>query len=355
VECEFRVGETDTFELYVEGRVWAEMSTKWMTFLPDIEVPFPYKLSRFAHMTYGEERWWLKTPLSRAAIQVHEGLLLKLIQDLDRDEHLVDEAVARLFGVMLANANLLDTQDEVYKAWPAADLVYLQAEQNFFLQPPTSLPPIKPPMSEEIVTLPDIPSDQWMDQSLADVVTQRRTLYQYGESPLTIEQVSEFLLRTLKAHAYLNGEYYDSTVRSYASAGAAYELEAYLFIEQCTGITSGFYHYNPGSHTLERLPFAEDMRDAWITESKQATNRQIESVQILFFFTMRMGRIRWKYRPLALTYTNLGVVYHAFYLTATAMNLSPCALGGWNAAWFSKQTGIPLSEEALVGQFLLGS
>lgn len=354
MDCQLRMGEHDSLELHVEGRVWAAMSMERAPFAPDIEVPFPYTLSRFARLNYQVGYWSLKSPLSNFMLQIREEMLLKLIQEMRRDVTSVDEPLARLFGVMLANANLLNTQDEIYKAWPVADMTYLRAEQTF-LRPYIALPPFKPPMSDDLVALPDIPSDQWMEKPLSETVANRRTLYQYSEAPITIEQLSEFLLRTLKAHAYLNGQDYDSTVRGYASAGAAYELEAYLFVEQCTGLTTGFYHYDPDQHRLERLPLKDGLREAWIKSAIRTTNRQLKSVQILIFFTARIGRIHWKIRPLSLTYTNLGVVFQSLYLTATAMTLAPCALGGWSSLWFSQQTNIPLPEEALVGQFLLGS
>jgi SagB-type dehydrogenase family enzyme len=354
MDCQLRVGEYETVELVVDGRVWASCSTEWINFSFDLEFAFPYKLSRFAHVTYRFKTWTLHSPLSVTSVNIHEALLLKLLQDMERDLSSVDKNLAHVFGVMLANVDLVDTQDNTYTPWPVADLTYLQAEHTF-LRPHIAVPPLKPPMSKEIVKLPEIPSHQWADRSMMETITARRSLYKYDDKPITIEQMSEFLARTLKVNGYLQGQNYDSTVRAYPSAGAAYELEAYLFIENCTSITTGFYHYDPGQHALERLTISDDTRTFWNKEASRSTGHQLEAVQILFFFTSRIGRIHWKIRPLALTYTNLGAVEQTLYLTATAMSLAPCALGSWPSKLFAQQTGIPLAEEALVGQFLLGS
>src|SRR5690606_38603789 len=109
-----------------------------------------------------------------------------------------------------------------------------------------------------VLALPEIAEDQWQDRSLAHVVAQRHTVYEYSDTPITQEHVSEFLARTLRVQGYVQGQHYDSTVRPYASAGAAYELEAYLFVDRCRGIATGFYHYDPGHHSLEQLSLSDE-------------------------------------------------------------------------------------------------
>ena len=213
---------------------------------------------------------------------------------------------------MLANAGLLNTQDEVHKAWPSADLTYLRAEHTF-LRPQIVRPPLKPPMSDDVLVLPESPEDQWQDRSFAHTVAQRCTVYEYSDMPINRAQVSEFLACTLKVQAYLQGQDYDSTMRPYASAGEAYELEAYLFIDHCTGIATGFYHYDPGHHALKRLPLSDEVKEIWIKEARRATNHQLDRIQILLFFTVRIGHIHWKSRPLALSYTNLGRLRQTYY------------------------------------------
>src|SRR5215470_14686816 len=52
---------------------------------------------------------------------------------------------------------------------------------------------------------------------------------------------------------------------------------------------------------------------------------------------------------------HVGVLYQTMYLTATAMGLAPCAVGGGNADLFAKATGLDPYSEASVGEFLLGN
>lgn len=353
VDCQFRSDEHHT-ALYVEGSVWAELSTENLTFSPNRDVQIPYTLSRFAQITYQQRSWRIRSPLAEGSVRIHESRLLSLIQDLEKVPELVDQPLAQALGVLLENAGLLNTQDDRYAAWPTEDLMYLNAEHTA-RHPLRALPPLKSPMSETIIPLPTIPQTHWQDQPLSQVLRERRTRYNYSETPISLEQLSEFLSRTLKVYGYLEGQHYDSTVRLYPSAGAAYELETYLLIEQCKGLAAGFYHYDPGDHALEQLIITQAVRQHWVETVRQSTNAQVQQPQILCLFTSRIGRIHWKFRSLALSYTNLGGLFQTLYLTATAMALAPCALGSWNASLFAHQTGIPLEEEALVGQFLLGN
>jgi oxazoline/thiazoline dehydrogenase len=79
--------------------------------------------------------------------------------------------------------------------------------------------------------------------------------------------------------------------------------------------------------------------------------------QLLLVFTARFRRMSWKYEgnAYALILQEVGVLYEAMYLVATAMHLAPCAVGGGDAAHFASIIGTDPLEEASVGAFTLGS
>ena len=56
----------------------------------------------------------------------------------------------------------------------------------------------------------------------------------------------------------------------------------------------------------------------------------------------RFPRIAWKYESIAyaLTLKHVGVLYQTMYLTATAMGLAPCAIGGGDADTSSDSAGL---------------
>jgi SagB-type dehydrogenase family enzyme len=79
--------------------------------------------------------------------------------------------------------------------------------------------------------------------------------------------------------------------------------------------------------------------------------------QVLITITARFQRLSWKYESMAynVILKNVGVLYQTMYLVATAMELSPCALGGGDSDLFAKTAGLNYYEETSVGEFLLGS
>jgi SagB-type dehydrogenase family enzyme len=348
----------DRINFRVDGQVWAHLKIYYEHALSSHIPEVPYRLSRYASLVTSRNKdWCLISPLAVGQLVIDDVRIMRLLYSLPDIPPEFEADVVAVLMRLLVQAGFLDDQDNAYAAWwSAQELMYVvnTSADLRALQPPIA--PFKPPMSEDVVGLPEIAPDAWKDASFAHVVRERRSRYAYAETPITLAQLSEFLTRTLRSHGEVKGRTYDTTVRWYPSAGAAYELEAYLAVYQCAGLDAGFYHYHPANHALERLSIDDSVRQKWNEDLSASTGHQLQSKpQILFFFTARMGRLQNKSRGIALAYTNLGVVEQSLYLTATAMNLAPCALGGWPAKNFAQQTGIPLAEEALVGQFLLGS
>jgi SagB-type dehydrogenase family enzyme len=78
---------------------------------------------------------------------------------------------------------------------------------------------------------------------------------------------------------------------------------------------------------------------------------------VLLIVSARFDRVAWKYSSVAysLILKNVGVMFQNLYLTATAMGLAPCALGGGDADVFARAAGTDYYAETSVGEFLLGS
>jgi SagB-type dehydrogenase family enzyme len=358
--CELHQKSPDWLQFRVEGQVWAQLQiSPEQTLFPQIPEA-PYRLSRYASIVSSKADelvlWYLISPLAVGRLVIDDVQVITLLYSLPNIPPEFDAEVVTMLMMLLGQAGFLDNHDKEYAVWPVQELMHAVNIPIDLRAPQPPVAPLKPPMSDDVVALPEIAPEAWQDDSFAHVIQTRRSRYVYSETPITIAQLSEFLSRTLRVHGEVKGHSYDTTLRWYPSAGAAYELEAYLSVYQCEGLETGFYHYHPANHTLEHLFLDPAIRQQWREQAYTSTGYQLKSTaQILIFFTARMGRLQNKHRGLALAYTNLGVVEQTLYLTATAMNLAPCALGGWPAKTFAQQTGIPLAEEALVGQFLVGS
>ena len=184
-----------------------------------------------------------------------------------------------------------------------------------------------------------------------------------GERPITLAELARFLdgaarvvsswesrvdlgdIRPVVAYA----------TRPYPSAGASYELELYLAVDKCDGLTRGFYHYDAGRHALVPIDVPTLHLDALFSEAQLSMDAPA-TPQIVITIAARFGRVSWKYSSLAyaLILKDVGVAIQTFYLMATDMGLGGCAIGSTNIDLFAKMTGVEFHVEGPVGQFALG-
>jgi SagB-type dehydrogenase family enzyme len=131
-------------------------------------------------------------------------------------------------------------------------------------------------------------------------------------------------------------------------------LELYLTISRCDGIVPGFYHYDPQDHLLEHLSDLGALHQTLLADGCGAAGLQAQP-DVLITLAARFGRTSWKYQSMAyaLILKDTGALYQQMYLVATAMNLTPCGLGGGNSDLFAKAAGLDYYAETSVGEFLL--
>ena len=110
-------------------------------------------------------------------------------------------------------------------------------------------------------------------------------------------------------------------------------------------------------HRLIRLQGRTREMAALLRDAAESTATPEDTLQVLVILTARFPRVAWKYESIAyaLTLKHVGVIYQTMYLTATAMGLAPCAIGGGDADLFARAAGTDYYAETSVGEFLLGS
>jgi len=220
-------------------------------------------------------------------------------------------------------------------------------------------PAIKQAGRSSVIPLfrPDMDRLCLADPPLAAVMEKRTSIREYGEHPITAAQLGEFLYRCARVKGvYSCGETGEFTRRPYPGAGASYELELYLTIEQCAGLAPGFYWYDPLNHALSLIREANQNTEQLLFDANQSMGGS-ERPQVLITLAARFQRVSWKYQSLAysLILKDVGVMYAMMYLVATAMNLAPCALGAGDSDLFLKVSGTDYLQETSVGEFMLGS
>ena len=181
--------------------------------------------------------------------------------------------------------------------------------------------------------------------------------------PITLAELARLLDNTARIRAKWKdeadlgegGPVVEYAARPYPAGGGAYELELYLAVANCEGLSRGFYHYDADRHALVPIEVRAQELDALLLGAEFAMGAPAPP-QILITIAARFSRVSWKYSSVAysLILKDVGVLLQTLYLMTTDMGLGGCAIGTNNIDLFEKMTGIEFHVEGPVGQFALG-
>jgi len=362
--------------------------SQYFTFSPNKVSPQKeYILSRFAYFRRENGHMVLECPLSHAKIELKGWMAAALISELESPKtcdglynalpDIPEDAVELLLSLLLG-ANFIAEfrrnepypgESEVLAQWDFHDLLFHSRSREGrhnnrsggtyrFHDKIDPLPAVKPQMSTDVISLyrPDLNKLEQDDYPFTLILEQRQSIREYARQPITDKQLGEFLYRTARVKEVLKTDIQDVSRRPYPGGGAIYELELYLTVNQCRDIPCGLYHYDPQNHQLCKISALNDKTKHLLKDAAGSSGIE-KPLQVLVTVTSRFQRLSWKYEAMAynVILKNVGVLYQTMYLVATAMDLSPCALGGGDSDLFAATAGLNYYEETSVGEFLLGS
>lgn len=115
--------------------------------------------------------------------------------------------------------------------------------------------------------------------------------------------------------------------RVYPSGGAKYPSEAYVLVQNVSGVNRGVYHYHSPSHSLEHL---WELRQPMNIFGE--INKWAEEASIIIMFTANWWKNSAKYDDFGylLGLLEIGHAAQNVLLSATALNLPSCPLAGFN-------------------------
>nr|QGA72584.1 MusG [Desmonostoc sp. PCC 7906] len=340
-----------------------------------------FTLSRFGYLHQVNGEMILESPQSQAKIILLDWRATALITKLSQPQtsttliagipDITEELAQQFLSLLLATQMLSsETENSHLIQWEFHDLLFHSRSRKGrhsnpiggtyrFLDKIEPLPVVKPPMSDKVIELykPDLEDLLKTDVSFTQVLESRRSIREYGENPITIEQLGELLYRAARIQEIIDKEKMGQlSRRPYPGGGAIHELEIYPLINYCQGIEPALYHYRPDAHELELVSEWSQEIEALVTEACLSNGSQ-KMPQILIIITARFNRMFWKYQSMAYAaiLKHVGVLYNTLYLVSTAMNLAPCGIGAGNSDIFAKATGIDYYEESSVGEFILGT
>ncbi len=345
-----------------------------------------YVLSRFAYCRRAGQRLVVESPLSYGQLILHSGEGASILAELAQPCRYADlcsrvpefsHETVLLFLELLLNTSLLtkiegnreageDLNDSL-RQWEFHDLLFHSRSRagrhsnpygrtNRFvgkLPQPSAIRP-KHKGQEIMLHKPDLERLVRQDSSFTRVLEERCSSREHGEPPITDRELGEFLYRSARVRETFTVDGYEIAHRVYPGGGAAYELELYLAVDRCTGLSPGLYHYCALNHRLYRLSRRVKTVDS-LLESAARTARAGKP-QVAIIIAARFKRMTWRYESMAYAaiLKDVGVLFQTMYLVATAMGLSSCALGGGGSDLFAEAVGVDYYDESSVGEFILG-
>ncbi|SHN87036.1 SagB/ThcOx family dehydrogenase [Bradyrhizobium erythrophlei] len=227
----------------------------------------------------------------------------------------------------------------------------------------TPLPAVRPPWPGQAIELnsPGSPPPS----PFAALLNARQSVRDFDdEHPITLAELGAFLQSAGRVRGKWTapadiedgqGPDVSYASRPYPSAGAAYELELYLAVHKCEGLSRGFYHYDADRHALTPIEARPADLEAQLYDAEFAIGAS-NAPQVLIVIAARFGRVTWKYSSVAysLILKDVGVLTQTLYLAATDLGLGGCAIGTNNIDRFARMTGLDFAIEGPVGQFALG-
>ncbi len=161
----------------------------------------------------------------------------------------------------------------------------------------------------------------------------RRSIRDYGDEPLTLEEVGQLLW----AAQGLNDP---RGYRTAPSAGALYPLELYLVAGNVAGLAPGVYHYDPRAHAL--TPLAEgDLRSALARASLGQSCVERGAATLVFAAEFERTTGRYGQRGQQYVYIEVGHAAQNVYLQAAGLGLGTVAVGAFEPESIGQTLGLP--------------
>ena len=336
-----------------------------------------FVVSRFAYLRRERGRVTLESPLAPVRLTLLAGATAAIAQlftsDASSPEPSSQASPAMMTGVRtaLAHWGFLEAPDlaepPAREVWEFHDALFHGASRMTtesastgatfrFRDRLTPWPALKPSGYESRIHLaePDLAAVTSGEGSFADVLDRRRSIRDRAAT-LTLDQLSQFLFRTMRVRE-IDASGSVETIRRVAPAGGSlHEIDAYLAVGDCADLRTGCYRYDGARHELELVSADSDTVARFLDQATRSWSGRYARPHVLVTLAARVPRVAWQYERMAyrVVLLNAGVLLQTMYLVATAMRLAPCAVGNGSPALFAALTGLDPFEETSVGEFAL--
>lgn len=158
--------------------------------------------------------------------------------------------------------------------------------------------------------------------SLEESLYKRRTIRDYKNEPLTLQEVSQ-LLWSIQGITDL-----DWGLRTTPSAGALYPLEIYIVVGNIKNLDPGIYKYHPQKHSLIKTLDGDKRKELYTAALQQESIIQAP-VNFVIAAIFQKTSIKYGSRAERYVWLEAGHAAQNLLLQATALNLGAVPIGAF--------------------------
>ena len=175
--------------------------------------------------------------------------------------------------------------------------------------------------------------------SLEKVLSLRRSIREYREAGISMEQLSQLLW---SAYGITSSEGY----RTAPSAMALYPLEIDVVAGAVTDLAAGVYRYSPTDHSLKISREGNLLKDLAGTTFDQGFVGQGSAV-VVFSAVYERTAAKFGDQGAKMAHLDLGHSAQNLHLQATALGIGTVVVGAFRPNEVSQLLGLPENEEPL--------
>ncbi len=191
----------------------------------------------------------------------------------------------------------------------------------FMSQKPTDENKTPENNDELLIELPSLVKEG--EESLEEVISERRSIRNYQDEPLTLKEVSQILWA---AQGITDPA---SNFRAVPSAGALYPLSIYINASNVEGLDSGLYQYLVDDHKLS-LKTENNLKDKIYNAALQQSSIKESGVTLIIAADYEITEARYDDRAERYVHMEAGHAGQNIYLQTTTLGLGTVAIGAFN-------------------------
>lgn len=189
-----------------------------------------------------------------------------------------------------------------------------------------------------------------ISKSFTSILRKRRSRRNF-EGLIIFQKLQNLIMLSASINSYNDN---NLQLRHWPSAGARYPLEMYILNSKVDGLKKCFsFHYNVKRNTLERLFPIKNPSKFFFDITGQDWSKKASCI-IAISSVFDRNKIKYDDRGYRYSLIDCGHLSQNILLTATALDLKACSIGGFSDTKINKYLDLNEVQEAIIYMIAIG-